>query len=364
MTQEFQPMAPYRWRLSDLDAVPKNGRKVLSTFSCGGGSSMGYKLAGFDVVAANDIDPEMARHYQANLHPKNYFLCPVGDLVTMDLPDELFDIDLLDGSSPCSTFSMAGDREDDWGINKRFREGQATQVLSDLFFVWLKVVERLKPKMVVAENVKGMLGGNAVGYTKMVMKVLDDIGYRAQLFLVNAADCGVPQRRERVFFVGIRKDIQAPPLKLSPRGRWISVGEALEGLVIPDNEKPWPRKKDGIVATVWPKVFPGESFAQHAERHSGRKNHLFTHVKINPGRPASTLTATCSTTIYHWSEQRHLSIEEFRILGAFPQDYVFESPKIGCYMIGMSVPPLMTKAVADAIVEQWVPCLPPVPSTA
>ena len=141
------------WSLKDLADVPQNGLTVMSTFACGGGSSMGYKRAGCTIVAANDIDPEMAWHYKHNLKPPNYFLCPIGDLLKKDLPAELFNLDILDGSPPCSTFSMAGSREKAWGKNKKFREGQATQVLSDLFFDYLNLVERLQPRVAIAENV-------------------------------------------------------------------------------------------------------------------------------------------------------------------------------------------------------------------
>ncbi|WP_230687553.1 DNA cytosine methyltransferase, partial [Streptococcus pneumoniae] len=78
------------WNLSDLELVPKNGVKVMSTFACGGGSSMGYKRAGCTIVAANDIDPEMAWHYKRNLNPPLYFLCPIGELLTKELPLELY----------------------------------------------------------------------------------------------------------------------------------------------------------------------------------------------------------------------------------------------------------------------------------
>ena len=76
---------------------------------------MGYKRAGYTVVGANDIDPVMQQHYEANLHPPLYILAPIKDLLTMDLPPELFDLDVLDGSPPCSTFSLAGNRQKDWG---------------------------------------------------------------------------------------------------------------------------------------------------------------------------------------------------------------------------------------------------------
>ena len=92
---------PHAWRLTDLETVPQNGIKVMSTFACGGGSSMGYKRAGCTIVAANDIDPEMAWHYKRNLNPPLYFLCPIGELLTKDLPPELYDLDILDGSQPC-----------------------------------------------------------------------------------------------------------------------------------------------------------------------------------------------------------------------------------------------------------------------
>jgi len=127
---------------------------------------MGYKLAGCDVIAANDIDKEMAYHYKLNLNPKHYFLCPVKDLLTQDLPNELYNLDILDGSPPCSSFSMAGSREKTWGKEKHFREGQAKQVLDDLFFDYLDLVDKLKPRVAIAENVKGMIAGKAKGYTK------------------------------------------------------------------------------------------------------------------------------------------------------------------------------------------------------
>jgi DNA (cytosine-5)-methyltransferase 1 len=231
------------WMLSDLKTIPQNGIKVMSTFACGGGSSMGYKRAGCEIVAANDIDPEMAWHYKHNLNPPLYYLYPIRDLLTKTLPGHLFNLDILDGSPPCSTFSMAGSREKSWGKDKHFREGQAKQVLSDLFFDYLDLVERLRPRVAIAENVKGMILGNAKGYTKLVMQRFKEIGYRPQLFLVNAADCGVPQRRERVFFCALRNDIDKSPLTLKPSHRWISAGEATKDL------RDWPDDLQMVTAS-------------------------------------------------------------------------------------------------------------------
>lgn len=325
----------------------------MSTFACGGGSSMGYKRAGCTIAAANDIDPEMAWHYQHNLHPPTYLLCPIGDLLTRDLPSELFNLDILDGSPPCSTFSMAGSREDAWGKKKHFREGQASQVLSDLFFDYLNLVERLKPRVAIAENVKGMILGNAKGYTKLVMQRFREIGYTPQLFLLNAADCGVPQRRERVFFVAQRNDLKKPALRLQPKHRWIAAGEACQDLQELTQEEKKDTKPSNTLLKWWDKTQPDERLEDAVIR-SGGKPALFNWSKLSSKVPAKSLVATAVDMISHWSECRSLTFREWKRLGSFPDDYHAKTDKIGKYMIGMSVPPKMTEQVARAVIQQWL----------
>lgn len=340
------------WSLADLASVPQNGVKVMSTFACGGGSSMGYKRAGCTIVAANDIDPEMAWHYKHNLKPPAYYLCPIGDLITKQLPEELFDLDILDGSPPCSTFSMAGSREDAWGKKKHFREGQASQVLSDLFFDYLNLVERLKPRVAIAENVKGMILGNAKGYTKLVMQRFREIGYRPQLFLINAADCGVPQRRERVFFCAVRDDIKAKPLELKPQHRWISAGEACEDL----QELTAAEKKDTVAPqcyrSLWAASSPGQCLADARLEVTGKSGY-FSAFRFLSSHPSRALTSQPQHFL-HWAECRSLTFREWKRLGSFPDDYHAKTDKIGKYMIGMSVPPKMTEVVAKAVIQQWL----------
>jgi DNA (cytosine-5)-methyltransferase 1 len=342
-------MNPHAWFLKDLEKVPQNGLTVMSTFACGGGSSMGYKRAGCTVIAANDIDPEMAYHYKLNIKPKHYFLCPIRDLLTADLPDELFHLDILDGSPPCSTFSMAGSREKAWGKEKHFREGQAKQVLSDLFFDYLDLVERLKPRVAIAENVKGMILGNAKGYTKMVMQRFKDIGYRPQLFLVNAADCGVPQKRERVFFVALRDDIEAPPLVLKPKHRWISAGEATEDVQVLTAVEVKDSSPTNEALKCWHRIKPGQFF----DKAFPDKKSAYSRTRIIQNAPCSALTAHMDD-YYHFSECRKLTYREWKRLGSFPDDYQAKTDKIGKYMIGMSVPPKMTEQVARAVIDQWL----------
>lgn len=339
-----------KWNLSDLSKVPSNGLKVFSTFACGGGSSMGYKLAGYEVIGANDIDPEMRWHYEHNLNPKLFIEAPVKDLTTMDLPDELFDLDVLDGSPPCSTFSMAGSREKAWGKEKHFREGQAVQVLDDLFFDFLDVAERLRPKVIIAENVKGMIAGQAKGYVTAIIRRLKSLGYKPQLFLVNAADCGVPQRRERVFFVASREDLDLDPLKFAPAHKWITVGEACADLQDLTPAEITHTRPSGLDLRFWHLTAKGRNYSTTAME-LDLKNAYWNSVKLNDETPAPTITA--GDGLKHWDECRALTFREVKRLGSFPDDYQAKSETIGKYMIGMSVPPRMMEALARTVATQW-----------
>jgi DNA (cytosine-5)-methyltransferase 1 len=203
----MKPMYPYKWKLSETNFTKDKG-KVFSCFACGGGSTMGYKLAGFDVIGCNEIDPKMMDAYKANHNPKYSYLEPIQTFKNRtDLPDELYKLDILDGSPPCSSFSMAGNRDKDWGKEKKFREGQAEQILDTLFFDFIDLASKLQPKIVIAENVKGLLMGKAKEYVKKIYEDFDKAGYYLQHYLLNGSKMGLPQRRERVFFIAVRKDL-------------------------------------------------------------------------------------------------------------------------------------------------------------
>lgn len=159
---------------------------------------MGYKLAGYTVVGNCEIDSDMMKIYRQNNHPKHSFLMDIRDFVKLpdeEIPEDLMHLDILDGSPPCSVFSMAGSREDGWNVEKTFREGQAKQRLDDLFFYFIKAAEKLKPKVVIAENVKGLINGNAKGWVNQIVRAFDEAGYAVQVFLFNSARMGVPQKR-------------------------------------------------------------------------------------------------------------------------------------------------------------------------
>lgn len=335
----------YKWNLTDLKDVKKNGLKVFSTFACGGGSTMGYKMSGFEVLGCNEIDPEMMETYKKNHNPQYAYLEPIqGFKNRSDLPKELYNLDILDGSPPCSSFSMSGSREKDWGKNKQFREGQSKQILDDLFFHFIDLAHKIKPKVIVAENVKGMLMGHAKGYVKQVLGQLNAAGYDTQLFLLNGASMGLPQARERVFFVGKRKDLNLPKLHLNFNEKPITVREAFDS--IKDINTYGKDKIDSVMVHYWKLCKPGNAFSSVHPKKS-----LFTVRKLSPLKPSATLQGNFQN-LWHWESPRGLSKFEYCVLGSFPLDYQFKSEKLAGYQIGMSVPPLMMHKVSKQIEKQ------------
>lgn len=333
------------WKLSDLEAVQKNGLKVFSCFHCGGGSTMGYKLAGYEVLGGVEIDPEMMAVYRANHHPKYSYLMGVQEfnkIPNSEIPKELFELDILDGSPPCSSFSMAGSREKAWGVKKKFREGQSEQVLDDLFFHFIETSRKLQPKVVIAENVKGLVIGKAKGYVKQIRDMFNLAGYDVQLFLLNAAFMGVPQKRERTFFIAHRKDFAVEPLKLQFGMKPISVSQAFSGLP-EDNQECRQLQKN-----LWLGTKPGKSFSSVHPKGS-----FFNAVKLHPNEPANTLAAQGgSGGLYHWSVYRKVNRHEALRIQSFPDDYSLKNMSAQ-YICGMSVPPIMMAQVARQIDLQW-----------
>lgn len=333
----------YKWNLSDLKNVDKNGLKVFSCFSSGGGSSMGYKMSGFDVVGCNEIEEKIIKVYQKNLNPKHPFNMPIQDFKKLEsYPEELMNLDILDGSPPCSTFSMAGAREKKWGVKAKFREGQAAQHLDDLFFDFIDVAERLRPKVVVSENVKGMLKGNAKGYVKEIVKHFDAIGYKTQLFMLDGSDMGLPQKRQRVFFISqIKENFKKVCLDFNQEK--VSVKSAFDSISHINYKGKC--RESSVNAKYWYMCSPGESFSKYHPKGS-----LFSLIKIDPLKPSPTITSK-THDLYHFESNRNLSTQEFRILSSFPFDYDFKS-YCGKYLMGMSVPPLMMHKVSEQIKNQ------------
>jgi DNA (cytosine-5)-methyltransferase 1 len=349
---------PYSWTLKDSNFTKDKG-KVFSCFACGGGSTMGYKLAGFDVIGHNDIDKKMVEVYKENHKPKYSFLESITTFAKRkDLPSELYELDILDGSPPCSSFSMAGNREKDWGKKKIFKEGQSDQVLDTLFFDFIDLAKELQPKVVIAENVKGLLLGNAREYVRNIYKAFDEAGYYCQHFLFDASKMGVPQRRERVFFISLRKDLSS---KFLYQQDMFTIKPKIE----------FDYKKPGIIfEEIYQKGVSSTKHTQNSPLHNYWKNRklsdtsigeivkrvdkrfsMLSVMLIHNHNICPTFTRQDRTILYE--EYRSINKNEACLVQSFPIDYNFITKQWG-YIIGMSVPPIMIAQIASQVYDQWL----------
>lgn len=345
----------YDWSLKEAKFTKDKG-KVFSCFSCGGGSSMGYKLAGFDVIGCNEIDKRMMYTYCRNHKPKFPFLEPIQEFKNKtDLPEELYNLDILDGSPPCSSFSTAGNRGKDWGKEKKFREGQKKQVLDTLFFDFIDLANRLQPKVVVAENVEGILITEAKKYVIKIYEEFEKAGYYCQHWLLDASKMGLPQKRKRVFFICLRKDLAIPFLMQK------DIFNIAPYIDMNFNYKEIPFNKIKNSYTDKPikgeilKVLEGAKYGETDLRYSCErlkgKQSLFGYKLVYDDSIIGTITAGDRNIV--WGENRFLNKTELLKVGSFPKDYDFAGQE-EAYIIGMSVPPVMMAQVATRIWENWL----------
>ena len=332
--------------MSEIRSSEWNGFNCISTFSGGGGSSTGYRMAGFKVLYANEFIPAAQDTYRANKAEYTYLDGrDIRKVTGADILGKIGlgvgDLDLFDGSPPCASFSTAGKRHKGWGEVKKYSDKK--QRSDNLFFEYARLLKEMQPKTFVAENVSGLVKGTAKGYFKEILRELKGCGYRVRAKLLNSAFLGVPQARERLIFVGVRKDLELSPVFPAPRGYWYSIEDAWAGIKEPP--EPETSIKGYSIEKLWYETKLGKA---HHKR--------FSLKRPNPKKPSLTMLATQSrgvAQVLHPLEPRALSIAEVRRICSFPDDYIltgkFEQQK---ERMGRSVPPFMMKAIAETVRDE------------
>jgi len=267
--------------------------------------------------------------YKHNLKPKYSYLEDIRTFrLREDLPSELFEVDILDASFPCSLFSTANIKADEKkGKQVKFREGQVHQVLDDLAFETIHLVEKLQPKIVVFENVKGLLQEKNKWYVEQIYKQFENIGYKICHHLINCADLGVPQKRQRVFFFGVREDIQVPTADIFGTEPHITI----------DKNSNHVKLKDFITTK--------------------EKKETQTYSELRFGDIMCDLNNCCNTLtpgVRYWIDENRLLDNDCIVkIGSWSQDYDFLKQEIK-YVLGMSVPPLAMYRISKEIQKQWL----------
>jgi len=423
MKSDKPPFEPLM--MAAVNAAPLTGLTHVSTFSGGGGSCMGFRLAGFTTLWANDLEAHARDCYRANLTSpidgRDIRQVTAADILTA-IGLAAGELDVFEGSPPCTAFSTAGKRAKGWGQTKD-HAGHVQSNVEDLFFDWLRLVDGLRPRTFVAENVAGLVKGVAKGYFKDILRQMKALGYRTEARVLDAQWLGVPQQRSRVIFIGLRDDLDVMLRWPAPWTYQYSVRDALPwiGRVIHDTsglygagdvtDRPSPAITIGVnsINSLHFKVndlalppsrtpgsygvqeinpdrpcptvtigSPGNDLAVTIEGANGFNGHRgrspdavmqtvqagrlnvitgrvgshFKRTDVSVERPLNTVQCSdpAQTRYEVGPDRRKFTIDELKRICSFPDDYVMSGSYAQQWArLGNSVPPLMAKAIGEAV---------------
>lgn len=318
----------------------------VDLFSGAGGLSLGFEMAGFNNVFSVEYDKKIAESYKKNFPTHNLLVKDIqeitdDEIITLQHNQE---VDVVIGGPPCQGFSLAG------RIGRSFVEDKRNY----LFKEFARVVKVIDPKMFVMENVARMISHNK-GQTILEIKAeFESLGYNVQYKVLQAADYGVPQKRQRIFIVGTKnKEFNFP----TPIGTTITVKEAIGDL---------PPLKSGERSEV-PNHFSMNHSSQMLKKMSyigdgGNRNQIpedlrpktgdiRKYIRYDSQKPSVTVTGDMRK-IFHYEQNRALTPRELARLQSFPDSFIFEGNSISIQQqIGNAVPPLLGYAVAKQVKE-------------
>ena len=322
-----------------------NGYTVASTFSGGGGSCLGFEMAGFEVLWASEFNEAARRIYRLN-HPGT--IVDPRDIRRIR-PEEILEqvgckvgeLDVFEGSPPCDSFTMGGARDRLWGKVKNYSDSQKKQRTDDLFFEYLRLVRGLRPRVFVAENVSGLILGKAKGYFKRILREMREVGYHTEAKVLDAQWLGVPQARKRVIFIG---SLNGQPVWPKP-SRWRytlkdAVKQPLDpcGRAIPSER----------ISRWWRHTKPGR-YVKEGCRLVGDSGCGEMIRRLRWDMPSATLLQD-PKRLLHPDMPASLTVPEAKRVGSFPDDFQLVGTLKQQYArIGLSVPPVMAFHIAQCV---------------
>lgn len=332
--------------------------RVLSLFSGAGGLDIGFLKAGFDVIASVELEPKFCK--TIDLNKNNYFsnkhqtLC--ADITKFDPKDlEIEEFDFIIGGPPCQSFSAAGRRAGGVsGINDE---------RGSLFWHYCRILKYYQPKGFLFENVRGILQANKQRDWEVIKQSFEELGYTLSYQILDAADYGVPQHRERVIIVGIKNQKYLFPRPTHGEDSiseqpLVSISQALKDIDDPNEEiLPYGGKYGHLLNDIP----PGMNYLYYTEK-MGHPNPIFAWrskfsdflYKAHPDFPCKTIVASQGKYggPFHW-RGRKFKINELKRLQSFPDDYeIYGTEIVAVKQIGNSVAPLFAEVIAKSVMKQ------------
>jgi DNA (cytosine-5)-methyltransferase 1 len=320
----------------------RNEINYIDLFSGAGGMSLGFDLAGFNNIFSVDIEPSFCETYKANFPNHNLIQKDISKLSNEEIKSLIGNqiVDVIIGGPPCQGFSMAGN------IGRKFIDDSRNQ----LFREFARIVEIVQPRYFVMENVARLFTHNKGETKEEIIELFKKMNYNVDCKVVNTADFGIPQIRNRVLFIGnrISNNIVFPTKTVD---KPISIKEAIDKL---------PKLKSGEKSKI-----PNHISMKHSEQmlekmkyvsDGGNRNEIPELIRPKSGdvrkyiRYKSTEPAVCVTgdmrKIFHYSQNRALTVRELATLQTFPLDFIFKGSTISQQQqVGNSVPPILAKEI-------------------
>lgn len=350
---EIKEMAESRWE-EEMQTSPLRPYTSIELFAGAGGLALGMSKAGFKHVLLNEIDHDACQTLVMN---RPEWHVAEGDIHRLDFKKYHGQIDLLTGGFPCQAFSYAGNK------------GGFEDTRGTLFFELARAVKEVQPKVFMCENVKGLASHDGGRTLKVIKQAIDDLGYKlVEPRVLQAIKYQVPQKRERLILVAIRKDL-ASRVEFrwpSPYRRIMTMRDALfAGELFPTDvpQSPgqqYPEKKRRVLEMVpmggyWrdlpvevQKEYMGGSYELE-----GGKTGMARRLSLDE----PSLTLTCSpaqkqTERCHPTETRPLTVREYARIQTFPDDWQFAGRMASQYkQIGNAVPVNLAWAIGRALVR-------------
>lgn len=345
---------------------------VISTFAGGGGSSTGYKLAGGNVLVVNEFVDAAVDTYKENYPDTPVIKDDIKKLTGKDFLElakiSKGELDILDGSPPCSAFSIAGKREKGWDKTKKYSDDKQVENIEDLFFEFIRIANDIQPKIIIGENVAGITMGEAKEYYNRIINEFSKIGYEAVGKVLNSADYGTPQARQRCFFVAIRNDIMGKiglnfmnmesEVYPVPSGTKVTLKQAIDNIQNdPEEEKMLLDFVQGSFQKKWIELLEFNP-TKHLKPSDPKyieinpKQSMFNMIRPCPDLPCPTVTQAGQkmglSGVFHYAKNRKLTIQELKRVMGLPDDFKL-SGKFDqqAERVGRMVAPLCMKSLIE-----------------
>lgn len=326
----------------------KNKLKYIDLFSGSGGFSLGFDNKGFQNIFSIDIEPSFCETYKYNFPTHQLIEKDICDLSDSEISylKEFDEVDVVIGGPPCQGFSMAGN------IGRKFIEDPRNK----LFKEFVRVVKIVKPRFFVMENVARLHNHNKGETRKEIINDFQNIGYKVDCKILNSADYGVPQVRKRVIFIGTKLNQEIIFPKKSEQ-KYLTVKEVLDS---------FPPLESGEESTIPNHVAMNHSLQMLEKmkyvKDGGSRVEIPINIRPKTGdirkyiRYKSDEPSVCVTgdmrKIFHYEQNRALTVRELAKLQSYPDDFIFKGSKISQQQqVGNSVPPKMAEAIAEVIIK-------------